>query len=282
MKKQVVDYKTLESVSPVFRGEIGHWLSRVCMHVLAIDKINGLYERCCDYQGADFATKILIDLGVHYRVGNAERLKQLSQGAFITVCNHPYGGLDGIMLIDLMTNIRSDFKVMVNKILTLIKTMDDNFISVTPLTAQKAEVKMNINGIRETITRLKNGHPIGFFPSGAVSDFNLKEFRVIDRPWQENIIRLIHQAKVPIVPIRFFDKNSPFFYFLGLLNWKIRLLRMPHEVLNKRDQNPRIGIGEIITPEEQSKHSNLSEFSAFLRNSVYNMPLPLSYTPRIY
>ncbi|MDP4188200.1 MAG: 1-acyl-sn-glycerol-3-phosphate acyltransferase [Bacteroidota bacterium] len=280
MKKQVVDIQTLESVSPVFRGEIGHWFSKICMQVLALDKINEIYERCCDYQGADFVSKLLNELGIHYRIGNAERLKQLPQGAFITVCNHPYGGIDGIMLIDLMASIRADFKVMVNKILTLVKTMDDNFISVTPFTTQKPGVTANINGIRETITCLKNGHPVGFFPSGAVSNFSLKEFKVIDRPWQQGIIRLIHQIKAPIVPVRFFDKNSPFFYFLGLINWRIRLLRMPCEVLNKKSQNPRIGIGEIISVEEQAKYPNPKDFSAFLRNSVYNMPLPASFTPR--
>ena len=72
------------------------------------------------------------DLGVNYVIGNAERLEQLPQEAFITVSNHPYGGLDGIILIDLIAGIRSDYKLMVNKIISLVKTMQENFISVIP------------------------------------------------------------------------------------------------------------------------------------------------------
>ena len=84
-------------------------------------------------------------------------------------------------------------------------------------------------------------------------------------------------AKVPVLPIRFFDKNSFFFYFLGLINWRIRLLRMPQEVFNKKKQFPRIGVGQIITVEEQLKYKSLNEYGTFLRNSIYQMPLPTSF-----
>lgn len=41
--------------------------------------------------------------------------------------NHPYGGLDGIILVDLMAGIRHDYKLMVNNILSLLKTKKKNF-----------------------------------------------------------------------------------------------------------------------------------------------------------
>lgn len=250
------------------------------MHFLAIDKINELYDHSFDYKGAEFASRLLNDLGVYYRIGNIDRLKNSLKGGFISISNHPYGGLDGIMLIDLMAGIRPDYKFMVNKVLSLIKTMDENFISVTPVTTKKPEISENISSIRETLIHLREGHPVGVFPSGAVSDFSIKDFRVRDREWQESVLKLIKMAKVPIVPIRFFDKNSPFFYLLGLINWRIRLLRMPSEVFNKKNQRPRIGIGEIITVEEQEQFNDISSFGFFLRRAVYDMPLPESFTPR--
>ncbi len=270
----------MERLSPIFSGKLGNRLASRVMHFLAIDKVNAVYEHSCDHTGADFASRLLNDLGVHYRIGNIERLKQSLKGPFISISNHPYGGLDGIMLIDLMAGIRPDYKFMVNKVLSLIKTMEENFISVTTVTTKKPESFANIISIRETLAHLRRGHPVGLFPSGAVSDFSLKNFNVRDREWQESMLKLIKMAKVPIVPIRFFDQNSPFFYFLGLINWKIRLLRMPSEVFNKRKQMPRIGIGEIISVEEQENFNDIRSFGLFLRKSVYNMPLPDSFTPR--
>jgi len=82
------------------------------------------------------------------------------------------------------------------------------------------------------------------------------------------------------MPIRFFDTNSSFFYFLGLINWKIRNLKLPSELFNKRGQKPRIGIGKIISVEEQEQYKDIETFGEFLRKAVYNMPLPSSFTPR--
>ncbi|MCE5345425.1 MAG: 1-acyl-sn-glycerol-3-phosphate acyltransferase [Bacteroidales bacterium] len=278
---KIINVKDFEAVSPFFKTERGHRVAEFIMRICAIDKVNRLYDNSSDYNGAEFAARLLNDLGVNYIIGNAERLKQLNEGAFITVSNHPYGGLDGIILIDLMAGIRPDYKLMVNRLLALVRAMAENFISVVPTTDKKNDVSViNINGIRETLTWLKNGHPVGFFPSGAVSDFSLKDLRIRDRNWQRSILHLIHSVKVPVVPIRFFDANSPFFYFLGLINWRIRSLRMPSELFNKRKQKPRIGIGNIISVQEQEQFADPESLGAFLRKAVYEMPLPASFTPR--
>nr|WP_321374691.1 1-acyl-sn-glycerol-3-phosphate acyltransferase [uncultured Bacteroides sp.] len=281
MRKTLIEAENLEKASPIFKGKLGNRLAKFVIRLFAIDKVNKLYEQSCDYKGAEFAASLLNNLGVNYRIGNAERLKKLPQGGFITISNHPYGGIDGIMLIDLMAGIRPDYKVMVNEFLSLIEPMEENFISVKPKGNKDNGVSTtSINGIRETLMRLHDNHPVGFFPSGAVSDLSLGDRCVRDREWQESVIRLIQKAKVPIVPIRFFDQNSPFFYSLGLINWRVRLIRMPYEIFNKSTQNPRIGIGEIITVEEQAKYTDYQSLRTFLRESIYKMPMPGSFTPR--
>jgi putative hemolysin len=278
---KVIDEKYLEAVSPVFRGERGHRLAEFFMRLFAIDKVNQVYDHSYGHTGAGFTTSLLNDLGVNYVIGNAERLELLPERAFITVSNHPYGGLDGIMLIDLIAGIRPDYKLMVNKIISLVKTLKENLIAVMPAGNRKNGISgINISGIRETMMHLRNGHPAGFFPSGAVSDLSLKNFRIRDRKWQASILRLIHSVKVPIVPVRFFDTNSLFFYFLGLINWRIRSLRLPYELFNKKEKEPRIGIGNIISVQEQEKLSDAGALGTVLRKSVYEMPVPVSFIPR--
>jgi putative hemolysin len=280
MAMKLIDAKYFESISPFFRGERGNRRAELVIRLLSIDKVNYVYDHSFSNTGAGFTERLLNDIGINYIVGNAERLNLLPAGPFITISNHPYGGLDGIILIDLIARIRSDYKLMVNKLLSLIKTMEDNFISVTP-TGNKIRniTSASINGIRQTLAHLRNGHPVGFFPSGAVSDLCIKDMRIRDRKWQSSIIHLIKSVRVPVVPIRFFDKNSWIFYFLGVINWRIRALRLPSEVFNKKGQQPRIGVGKTISVEEQEYFKDLGTFGNFLRKTIYEMPLPEKFVP---
>jgi len=280
MVMKVIEPKDLEPLSFLFRGKNGRRFAELIIRFLAIDKVNMVYDNSGAWQGPEFTSRLLDDLGVRYLVGNADRLKALPDGPFITVSNHPYGGLDGIITIDMMARIRPDYKFIVNRILSLVRTLECNFIPVVPTGNKKTGVKAaSIRGIRDAIGHLREGHPLGFFPSGAVSDFSLRDMRVRDRRWQDSILHLIHSMKVPVIPIRFFDKNSPFFYFLGLIDWRIRLLRLPSEVFNKRDRQQRLGIGEIISVGEQSQFADPLALGDYLRKKVYEMPLPDEFVP---
>lgn len=249
------------------------------MQFVELDKVNELYQRCCNDTGPHFADNLLKDIGVNYSVGNIERLQPLVEGPFITVSNHPYGGIDGIMLVDLFGGFRSDYKIMVNNVLSMIEAMDENFVSVLPKRGGKVpDSRVNLQSVRETLSHIKSGHPFGFFPSGAVS--LLKDFKVRDRQWQEGILKLIHTVKVPILPVRFFDRNSNFFYLLGLIDWRIRQFRMAHEVFNKKNKKTRIGIGNIITVEEQVKFKDARSLGDHLYDTIYKMPLPETFVQR--
>lgn len=261
----------LEKATPLFRGKCGNAFCRVLMQMLAIDKVNDLYDRNSDSQGPEFASAVLKDIGVEYEILNPEVLRNLPDGPFITISNHPYGHIDGVMLVDLFGHIRPDFKVMVNKFLGRIETLGDNFICVTPTGEERTTpTKDSIQGVKDAVAHIRSGGVLGLFPSGAVSDLSLKDCCIRDREWQEPVIRLIRKLNVPIIPVHFLNRNSAFYYSLGLIHWKVRLLRLPPEVFNKRGRIQRIAIGEIITPEQQAEFSEIRQFGDFLRNKVYN------------
>ena len=242
------------------------------MHLLSIDKVNDLYDRYCGLNGPAFARAVLNDLGVCYEIENVGMMDELPEGPFITISNHPYGHIDGIILVDPFGHIRRDYKVMVNGILGRIETLKDNFICVTPVGQERtAPSKDSIHGIKEALTHVREGHPLGLFPAGAVSDFSLKDGCVRDREWQEPVIRLIRRLGVPILPVTFRDGNSPFYYSLGLIDWRVRLLRLPSEVFNKRDKPVRLAIGNIISVKEQKEYEEDDAFRAFLRKKVYGL-----------
>ena len=277
----VITVEEFQKLLPKLNSKKGAALIRWAMHLAAIDRVNDLYDHNAHKPGPDFTTGILKEIGIDYQVGNAERLQELPEGSFITISNHPYGHIDGIILVELFGHLRPDYKVTVNQLLAHIRAMSPNFIKVVPqgkgLSAPKAT---SLAGIRETLARLRDGHPVGFFPSGAVSDLSLKDHAIRDRQWQDPVLRIIQKAKVPIIPVRFFDRNSLLYYRLGLIDWKVRLLRLCWEVFNKRGKTVRLGIGETITVERQQACSSPEEYAQLLRNSVYDMPLPETFVRR--
>jgi putative hemolysin len=281
LKRVVVDSKDLEHISPLFRGRFGPWILKKAMKLFGITRVNELYGRSADLRGVAFTKSLLADLGIKWSIGHAERLNQLPEGAFITISNHPYGGLDGVMLVDLIASIRPSYKFMVNNLVYHTEAMQENFISVIP---QKGKKKINpmldYQGIKETLKHLQDGHPVGFFPAGGVSLFHLKDLKVYDREWQTGILKIIKIAKVPVVPIRLLDLNSPFFYFLGVVDWRIRQVRMSWELFNKSKSVHRLAVGQTIQPEEFEHISDIRELETFLRKAVYDMPMPKEFTPR--
>lgn len=261
----------LEKATPLFRGKCGNAFCRSLMRMLDIDKVNDLYDRNSGSRGPEFASVVLKDIGVEYEILNPGVLRNLPDGPFITISNHPYGHIDGVMLVDLFGHIRPDYKVMVNKFLGRIEALGGNFICVTPTGEERTvPTRDSIQGVKEAVAHIRSGGVLGLFPSGAVSDLSLKDGCIRDREWQEPVIRLIKKLNVPIVPVHFIDRNSNFYYSLGLIDWKVRLLRLIAEVFNKRGKRTRIAIGEIITPEQQDEFSDIRLFGEFIRNKVYN------------
>ena len=272
-------------LSPVFEGRMGKFLFNLATGITGIAKVNALHDRVDKVgvpYGPPFAKAILDDVGIDFRIGNPERLDTLPEGPFVVIANHVYGHLDGICLLDLFGHQRPETKVLVNEMLTWIPGLAQNFIAVNPATlASNGVSDTSINGVKNALHQIREVGPLCIFPSGAVADLKPREHWTIrERDWQDAAIRLIRKAHVPVVPVRFFDRNSRFYYALGLIDYRVRFVRLFHEVFNKRGTCPRVGIGAPISVEEQEQYTDIQAFKAFLRSSVYDMPLPETFLNR--
>lgn len=237
-----------------------------------LEDVNGVHRRWAYDTGVPFASHLVKDeFKWTLRVDNEEILDRFPDGPFITVSNHPYGGIDGIILIDLVGRHRPDYKVMVNMFLYHITAMRSTFIPVDPIkTEDPAKRAVTMQGIRDAMRHVRDGHPLGFFPAGAVSKLN-KDLHVIDREWQPTIIRLISQMKVPVIPIYFHGHNSLFFNILGVIDWRLRTLRLPYEVFNKKGKEIHISVGEPIMPDEQAACADQDALGKLLRERTYDL-----------
>lgn len=270
VRPDVINYDDVAEAIPKLAKypKLVNWFLRV----IAMDKINETHGRHCHRLGVDFATALAED---EYKwniiTDNYEVLDQFKTGAFITVSNHPIGSYDGIILLHLVGKKRPDYKVMVNLILNRLQAMRPGFIAVDPQKSEDHEKrKITLHGMREAIQHVRNGHPLGFFPAGAISNVDWK-FNISDRPWQEVIIRLIRQMQVPVIPIYFHCKNSTFCNILSKIDWRLRTIRLPRELFSSYYKTVRVSFGEPISVEEQNKYETLQELGDFLRAKTYDL-----------
>ena len=273
MKETVLDINDLGEMAPFFKTKFGVVIGKLLIQLMKIDKVNQVHKNSCHLRGADFTSALLKDplINISYRLHNKEILDSLPEGSFITVSNHPIGSLDGIMLIDIIAKRRPDFKVMVNNILSRIGAMNDNFISVQPNTKRDGKGdSRNMNGVRLCLSHMKEGHPIGFFPAGAMSFYNKEAKAVRDLPWTRSVIHLIAKANLPVYPIYFGFQNSKFFYFLGWLNWKLRTLCITSEVFNKKGRTVDVFVGKPIPPEKIKSFTNDKDLAQYLYDQTYS------------
>lgn len=269
MKEKLISNEDVRKLHPIFRGRFGDALIKFALKLTGLGKVNRIYDTSKHLEGVDFCRNLLDDVGVKIVPQNIEVLDQFKDQAFITVSNHAYGHIDGIIAIDLVGRVRSDYKMMVNFILGMIDTMAMHFITVNPYSSGKLAEKSSLEGVKQCIEHLKNGHPLGFFPAGAVSKTQNLKLEVEDREWQESVIKLIKKAKVPVVPMYFSGKNSWWFNVLDLIDWRLRSLRLGHEVYNKKGKIIHIRFGEPIMPDEIKKYTDIKELGQFLKDQTY-------------
>lgn len=281
-KNVILGLDELCQASSLFKGSWGRAFARLLMDIFGVSHINRLYDSVSSYYGIEGCSQTISEMGCNYLVGNAANLDKIpAEGAFVTISNHPYGGLDGLICVELAGSRRKDYRFVVNNVLARAKSLEDAFITVTPTTTEKKSPDaVTVSGIKKLIVQLKEGHGLGCFPSGAVSDYIPKLRKLQDRQWQESMLRIIQKAKVPVIPIYFPDGNSRFYYFLGLISWKLRMLRLPREYFNKRRGIHRAIVGEPVSVDEQQQCPDLESYGKLLRSKVYDMPLPQDYIRR--
>ena len=273
MKEKLVSIEDIKKIHPVFRKSCGETLAKCVIKLAGLDNANMVYDSGKHKTGTDIEDAMIDDLGIKRVIHNIDILKQFDGQPFITVSNHPYGHLDGIMLIGEVAKIRPDFKVMVNWMLGLVDVMADHFVGVNPYSSGALAERSSLSGIKECILHLKENHPLGFFPSGAVSKNKIN--RIEDREWQDSVVKLIQKAKVPIVPVYISGKNSWFFNFLDLIDWRLRTVRLCHELANKRGKSIHMVFGEPVSVEKQVEYKDTKSLGEFLKKKTYDLKISL-------
>lgn len=248
-------------------GFIGTFLGWIILKILKISTINKIYNRNKHLSNLEFLDALLKEFKIRFEIPDEDLKRLPKEGAYITVSNHPLGGVDGILLLKLMIEQRSDFKIIANFLLHKIEPLIPYIMPVNPFENRK-DVKSSVTGFKNALLHLKEGHPLGIFPAGEVSTYRDGKL-LVDKKWEAAAMKLAKKAKVPIVPIYFHAKNSPLFYRLSKISDTLRTAKLPSELLTQKNRVIKVRIGRPISVKDQEQHETLEEFSDFIRKKTY-------------
>ncbi len=249
-------------------GIVGDIVARLAMKVTGLNKMNDIYSNISRYKGVEFAQKLIEYLNVECDFLPDELKNIPTEGPAILVSNHPFGAIDGIMMLAIVGKLRPDLKILTNFLLSYIPNLQEYFLPVNPFT-DRPGLKSSLKGLKLAKENLVNGGILGLFPSGEVSSSGNKEKVVKDIPWQPSIIKLIRNAGVPVIPVYFHGGNSKFFHFIGKVNPLLRTVRLPHELANKHDKTISIRFGKPVSVSEIAEYTSDAELGAYLYNRTY-------------
>ena len=260
-------------------GFLGSFVGWIILRILRISAVNKIYDNNKNKSDLDFLNGILDDCKVKFEIPEEDLKRIPEEGPFITISNHPLGGIDGVLLLKLLIEKRADYKIVANFLLQRVAPLKPYVMPVNPFETRK-EAKSSIAGLKSALLHLREGKPLGIFPAGEVSTHKDGKLNV-DKPWEEGAIKLIKKANVPVIPIYFHAKNSRLFYFLSKFSDTLRTAKLPSEVIQQRGRVIKVRIGKPISVKDQDTFKALPDFYKFIRRKTYMLANPFEKSNRL-
>lgn len=228
-------------------GAIYKATAKLLKKILHQNEINGFINTNRHLEGFEFNDAVLDHFDFSFSVSNRDRARIPDQGRLLIVANHPIGSLDGLALLKLISEIRSDVKIVANSLLSQIDPLDELFYSVDVLSSKS----VHKNAIKEIRKDLENEKAVIMFPTGEVS--RARPHGVRDGKWKTGFLYLARKTQAPILPVYIHAKNSALFYSLSSLYKPLGTVMLVNEMFNKHDKEIVFRIGNPVPWESIAK-----------------------------
>ena len=215
-----------------------------------------------------FAERGLQAMRISWFVTDEDRALIPAKGPVMVMANHPFGGLEGVILLALFQSVRPDVRTMANFFLNCIPEMRDISIFVDPFGAH-GSAATNIRPIKESLRLLQNGGMLCAFPAGEVSSLDLHSGLVRDPPWDHKMAALVRKTQATVLPVYFHGCNGPLFQLAGLIHPRLRTVLLPRQLANKHDHEIKLRIGTPIPWRDLEGFPNDEKLIRFLRLRTY-------------
>ena len=216
---------------------------------------------------AEFTGLMLRQLQIGYEIEESDRNRIPASGAALVVANHPFGMLEGLILVDMLEKVRTDFRIVANGILATTPALHEKVFFVNPF--DSASATENGRSLRLSLDWLRRGGMLVMFPAGEVSYLNWGESPVADPKWNSASARLARKVGCPTVPLFFEGANSLPFQMLGAIHPSFRTLNLARELVKKRSHTIKVRVGTSISAAVLKSYPDAESATEYLRARTY-------------
>ena len=219
----------------------------------------------------NFWQQAMTRMGINTGIDDAARAKIPKTGPLIVVANHPHGLVDGMVLCEIMSQVRPDFKIMTRAFLAKVPDIHDRMLPVA-FDHEDDAIRKNVQARKDALEHVKSGGCLILFPAGKVAHSDTFFSEAIDADWTNFLSRLIMRGKSTVSPMYFHGQNSRLYLMAAKISATLRQALLMHEVVRSLNSDMRPIIGEPI-PFEELEALGLSpkDLAAHLRNHTLKL-----------
>ncbi len=245
-----------------------NWLRRTIREA----DINYILAHYWSLSPQEFIRACFREWQIGYSIQGLEKLDPSKR--YLFVANHPFGGMDGMMLADKLVDYFGDARVVVNDLLMHLEPLRPLWIPVNKHGSQNAEYA------RKFDEEFFGDRPILTFPAGLCS--RRINGRVTDLEWKISFLKKAYASQRQIVPVFVEGRLSNFFYGVDRIRKAIgikanlEMLWLPDEMFSQKGKHFRIVVGDPISISDLQHIGSLREQAEEVRKKTYFLEKRLS------
>ncbi len=246
-------------------GFVYRWLNGL----LHIEELNEIIDAGWEYEPQEFLRAFFSRQNITYSAQGLDSIDP--SGRYMFASNHPFGGMDGMMVADLLIAHFGDARVVVNDILMNLKPLAPLWIPVNTLGKQNATYAKRFE------EELAGNHPIMTFPAGLCSRYI--DGKVQDPKWKNTFIRRAHSSGRSVVPLHVDGTLHKGFYRLYRIRKSLgikanlEMLLLVDGMFRQKGRDIKIRVGKPIPLEELSAVGDPNAQCEYVRQKVYEMSI---------
>lgn len=262
---QIDLYAILKSKAPKASRYVPRFVVNYLKRLIHERELNEAMARGWDASPQEFIHIAFEILKVDYKIEGLEKLPR--DGRYLFASNHPFGGMDGMMLADKLIDHFGDARVIVNDLLMYMEPLRPLWIPVNKYGSQSMEYA------RRFEEALYGELPVLTFPAGLCS--RRKKGEVSDLEWRTNFIKKAHQTHREVVPIFVEGELSNRFYRLSNLRtelgikFNIEMLFLVDEMFRQAGSCFTIRVGKPIPLSDLQSVGTVRQQAEYVRKAVY-------------
>lgn len=242
-------------------------LARATARIFEATAIGRGYRRAVEGDAAvPFCSRALRELEIAVEVDAPAPHRIPERGPMVVVANHPFGAVDGLAVLDVLSRVRPDVRVLANHLLAVIPDLRGQVLAVDAFGGAGAK-RRNVAALREALAWLRAGGCLCVFPAGEVAHTQVGD-RIVDSPWRETAGELALRSDAAVLPVFFEGHNSRVFRSAGRIHPLLRTALLPREMWARRGSRVRLRVGELLSAARLAEWPTPAARTAWLRAHV--------------